>query len=362
MPIDLVKLKPTAFKRCLSSPACLGIGLVAFAASILLTAFVIICVHTGTAWPWTHVVHEDGRRTLVGTILYFEHATRELPLDVILGIAIGGCVFLAFPPVPDDRGTKRAGSALLVLKLALTTAIVLAVILIGTALKGGTALVMDELLQNHTRFGVPLEFGSHWRYHLLERLAMILCSLGFAGLLRLFRDTQDEGNEQIGLAIAAGSIGLYIALTIAFSRGYLLFELKQPFRDPRYLGHQAREVLTHALVTLPIAWGVCLLMLPSLKLAASARSMPRTARRSNAIVATIIAGVLGLLLAAYVSLAALLADATSHGQTTDPVTLIFPHFFEHSFTYLVVPMVAALVYETAARFASSRSPPSYLYG
>ena len=27
-----------------------------------------------------------------------------------------------------------------------------------------------------------------------------------------------------------------------------------PIRDPRYLGHQAREVLTHALVTVPIAW------------------------------------------------------------------------------------------------------------
>ena len=32
------------------------------------------------------MVHEDGRRTLIETILYFEHATRELPLDVILGV------------------------------------------------------------------------------------------------------------------------------------------------------------------------------------------------------------------------------------------------------------------------------------
>ena len=65
---------------------------------MLLGAFVVICFHTGTIWPWTRVVHEDGRHTLIGTILYFEHATRELPLDVILGIAIGGCVFFAFPP------------------------------------------------------------------------------------------------------------------------------------------------------------------------------------------------------------------------------------------------------------------------
>ena len=50
-------------------------------------------------------MHEDGRRTLIETILYFEHATRELPLDVILGIAIGGSVLFAF--APDNRRVER---------------------------------------------------------------------------------------------------------------------------------------------------------------------------------------------------------------------------------------------------------------
>ena len=182
--------------RCLSTPGCLGAGLLAWAASILLTAFVIICVHTGTAWPWTHVVHEDGRRTLIETILYFDHATRELPLDVILGVAIGGCVFFAFPPAPDDQGAERAGSTRRVLTLALMTVVILAVILVGTAAKGGIGLVFDELLQNRTRFGVPLEFGSHWRYHLLERIAMILGSVGIAGALRMLSDEQRAVNAQ----------------------------------------------------------------------------------------------------------------------------------------------------------------------
>ena len=165
----------------------------------------------------------------------------------------------------------------------------------------------------------------------------------------MLSDEQRAVNAQRGLVIAAGSIGIYIALTIMFSRGYLFFELKQPFRDPRYLGHQAREVLTHALVTVPIAWGVCMLMLSNWKTTLPAKSTSRTLPISTTIAGTMIAGVAGILLATYVCVAALMAGAASHGQTTDPVTLIFPHFFEHSFTYLVVPMVAALVYEITAR-------------
>jgi len=312
---------------------------------VLLCAFVIICIHTGTIWPWTRVVHEDGRHTLIGTILYFEHATRELPLDVILGVAIGGCAYFAFPPTPDDQ---ESGTARRVLTLALMTVMVIAIILVGTAAKGGTTLVLDELLQNRTRFGVPLEFGSHWRYHLLERIAMILCSVGIAGMLRLLSDAHPAVNGRRGLAIAAASIGIYIGLTFVFSHGYLFFELRQPFRDPQYLGHQAREVLTHALVTVPVAWGVCMLLLPNWKPELPAKSTFQILSMSPTIAATIIAGAAGILLATYVCVAAWMAGAVSHGQTTDPVTLIFPHFFEHSFTYVLVSLVAALIYAGAA--------------
>ena len=90
----------------------LAVALLAFAAVVLLVAFVMICVRTGSLWPWTRVVHEDGQRTLLLTIFYFEHATRELPLDVLLGIAIGGCACFACPcaahgPPGRARHTRR---------------------------------------------------------------------------------------------------------------------------------------------------------------------------------------------------------------------------------------------------------------
>ena len=40
--------------------------------------------------------------------------------------------------------------------------------------------------------------------------------------------------------------------------------------------------------------------------------------------------------------------AASQGQTENVILLLGPHVFEHTFTYLVVPLIAALVYESAA--------------
>jgi hypothetical protein len=330
-------------------PRLLGVALLVWGGIVLFCAFAVICVHTATIWPWTKIVHEDGRHTLIGTILYFEHATRELPLDVILGVAIGGCVFFAFPPAPSAHGAEQAASTRRVLTLALITVIVITIILVGTAARGGMALVFDELLQNRTRFGVPLEFGSHWRYHLLERIAMILCSVGIAGLLRTLGPGYSALNGRPGLNIAGAAIGIYVALTFVFSHGRMFFELEQPFRDPQYLGHQAREVLTHALVTVPVAWGVCILLLSNRKTSFSAKSTSWNLPPPPAIAVTVMAGISGVVLATYVCVAALMAGAVSHGQTTDPVTLIFPHFFEHSFTYVLVSVVAALTYAVAAK-------------
>ena len=95
-------------------------------------------------------MHEDGRRTLIETIFYFEHATRELPLDVILGIAIGGSVLFAFAPY--NRRVERTSGSWRTFGWVLLTAIILSVILFGTAVKGGTRLVLEELLRESHAF------------------------------------------------------------------------------------------------------------------------------------------------------------------------------------------------------------------
>src|SRR5437870_5447587 len=64
----------------------------------LAAAFVTICVHFHTAWPWNVTVHEDGRRTLRQTIFYFEHALGELPLELLLAAAVSGALLRCRQP------------------------------------------------------------------------------------------------------------------------------------------------------------------------------------------------------------------------------------------------------------------------
>lgn len=337
----------------------LAIALLGVAVVVLLAAFVLICVRIGTMWPWTRVVHEDGQRTLLLTILYFEHASRELPLDILLGIAIGGCAYFAFGSTA--RRMDRPDRARRTFALGWSTALVVTVIMVGTALQGDRPMVLlENLLQHHTRPGAALVWGSHWRYHLLERIALILISISFGGLLRWLADHEVHGSEpldgrrsaRIGLGIAGSAIVVYLLLSVVFAHG--VGSMLDPLRDPIYLGHQARELFTHALVTVPLAWGACLLLLPKTEWAAPTRPLFER-RAAPSVVAAQGAGALGLFIGGYVCIAALRSDSISYGQTTDLAMLIFPHFFEHSFTYLVVSLVAMLVFEIAANSAAAGS-------
>lgn len=312
-----------------------GALLVCEALLVLLIAYVAICIHSGTAWPWNTVVHEDGKRTLLQTLLFYEHATRELPIDLLLGVAVGGAAYYAFPAQKHgEEGVAWFGFGLATLAVA-------GVIVGGAAAQGGMKTVLENLFQNHTRPGAPLVWGSHWRYHLLERGPMILMSLGFGTLLR--RLTGREGRAgRIGLFVALGVVGAYLLLTAAFTTSRA--DLALPFFDPQYLGHESREIFTHALVTIPITWGGVLVL--------HRRSLPWLhSTRPLALGGLLVAAAVllsGAGFSLYALMAAMASDAASHGQSTDIVTLICPHFFEHGFTYLVTPLCAAWVYGLCA--------------
>src|SRR6267378_717244 len=132
---------------------------------ILAAAFVTICVHVHTAWPWNVVVHEDGRRTLLETIFYFQHALGELPLEALLAAAVAGALLRFRQPAAPQP----------FLWVALVAAVALdALILIGSWRNVGYDESLMFLLQYHTRDRSPLEFGSHWRYHLLSQATLML--------------------------------------------------------------------------------------------------------------------------------------------------------------------------------------------
>ena len=221
------------------------------AGAVLLIAYGAVAVYTHNPWPWHEVVHESGDRTLLGTVLYFEHAARELPLDLLLGAAVGGSVLFAFPrregpPAATSLGRRRI--------LATGVVLVVGVIVGGTLWAGGTAMLSANLSQLHTRPGAPLVWGAHWRFHLLSRTTLMLSSLGFAGIVVLVSRGRSGAGDRRGLLIVGSVVALFGALTIVFGPN------SDPFLDPVYLGHQVREVATHVLVAVPTAWGSCLVL------------------------------------------------------------------------------------------------------
>jgi hypothetical protein len=262
--------------------------------AVLTTAFVILCIHHGTAWPWNLVVHEDGHHTLLGTIFYFDHALGELPLDLLLSAAVAGAMLCAFPPP-----TARPLGKLVVLCL-----IVDALIIFGAKSRA------SYLFQFHTRDEAPMVYGSHWHYHFLSQAALMLLPLAFV-LIKYNR-------------VLLSAWVVFAALTIVFGISI------DSFIDPRYLGHQARELFTHTLVTIPLAVAII--------------ASPRTSFKFNPKLFSIF-----VLLSAYLAAGVLLTGARHHTQSSDWTAVICTHFFEHTFSYLVVASHTPLFYLSGAR-------------
>jgi hypothetical protein len=276
----------------------------------LLGAFAAICVHFHTAWPWNTIVHENGKRTLLETVLYFEHALGEAPLEVLLGGAVAGAMLRYAKPAPRKSASTIGALILLVAGLD-------ALLFAGAWQAVGYKSARQFLLQYHTRDGAPLEFGSHWRYHLLSEASLMFLPAAIAPLLSPGR----------------GSRRVLAASWVAFGMGCLIFGMSgASFLDPRYLGHQARETFTHALVTIPLALSLCL---------AISESTETPVRRGWSFAAAGFA-----LLVVYQVVGVLASGSRDHAQTREMTRVICSHFFEHTLSYLVVPLHALLFYLT----------------
>lgn len=308
-----------------------GVALAGFGALVLFAALIAIMVTFGTPLIWDLAAHEDGVRTFGGTFFYFEHAVRELPGDLLLGVVVGGSLAYAYPLRRDVRGAAVFAGAL---------AIAVAVMLIGAARDVGIAGVIDNLLQKHTRPGAPLEWGAHWRYHLLSSLSLYLMSFGSAGLMRALDGAGTAAEAARGKRLVAGAFLAFLGLTLVFAHSPA--GIAKPFADAIYIGHEARELFNAALATLPIAWGVGLI-----SVGGSSITPGKNAPEGRTLWFCALGG--GVALGVYLCAKAVLMDSASSGQTDNVVLLIAPHFFEHAQTYAVVTFTALFVHRLAAK-------------
>ena len=197
-------------------------------------------------------------------------------------------------------------------------------ILAGAIATVGSSGAMTWLMQYHTRPGAPLTFGSHWRYHLLSTATLILWAMLLATCAAMLRA---QG--------PAGSGRLLSIVWVAFALASLFLGINaDPFRDPRYLGHQARETFAHALVTIPLAVGSCLAVAD--RRVAGGGGFRRQLRPVAAWIAVAVA-----ILGAYQVAGALLGGSQRHAQSGEWTSLVCAHFFEHSLGYVVAAAHAA---------------------
>jgi len=272
--------------------------------------------------PWTHVVHEDGSRTLLDTVLFFEHVVRELPLDLLLGASVGSftAYWAPFPAV-------RRGASSWVFP-AMIGGLLSAVAVIGTLATVGLSGLLDELAQGHTRANAPTDFGAHWQYHLLSRMALIAAGFALVGILA-------GGRRADSPAPVERSRSPLIPWSLFALATLIYLPRIESLTDSRYLGHQARELFTHAFITLPLVVAVCA-RLASLDARAGLRPATWKPIIWHAAVA--------VALAAYLLAGVMITGAASHGQTDAIGPLVCTHFFEHAFGYVITPATAAATY------------------
>jgi hypothetical protein len=290
-------------------------------AVILAIAYLWLAWDHGTLLLWRVVVHEGGRHTFAQTVLYFPHFLREIPTAIALSLF----VLAAYGPsrasrrAPSGRIAKVRGGLFLSASFAMV-----AVALVMAAAQHGAAEALRDLLQFRTRDDL-IEYGSHWRFHWLSTLwfgiaTVVVARWGSA----LGSPAPRSRRYKRGLRRAAWLY--FVGLTLIFGlSGDVLF-------DARYIGHQAREILTLALVTLPMLLGA---------IAVTSRYHRGPARprvRVGALGVLEIAAL--LLIPVYLARAVLFDDVMSAGQTDHGLAaMVAAHFFEHVLDYAFVTLL-----------------------
>jgi hypothetical protein len=306
---------------------------------LLALCYAWLALDRGSTFLWSVQVHESGRYTLRDTVLYFEHFLREIPTD----LAYASFLLVGFLRTAGVEAVdRRRARAVAGLALGAAAAVAAIAFVVATARAGAASSVYD-LFQFRTRDDL-LAFGSHWRFHWLSTLwfgaAVPLVASALVHLLGRIAPVSGRGAYARGEWIAWG---YFVVLTIVFGLS------TEVFADIRYVGHQAREILTHGTMTLLLALGV--LHLISRRLSGTGRvGVPEDARigdGSSGEPRVWSAGPrlwlrLGLSVGipAYLAAVSISGDVLEAGQAEHGLAaMVGGHLFEHALDYLFVVLL-----------------------
>jgi hypothetical protein len=315
--------------------------------AVLVASYIGICLDVGAIWPGDALVHESGQKTFAQTIFWLEHGVREIPIDLLLGMAVASSLLRFLQPTRGLDLVRRRG---LMAWAGGLTAVLTAFIVTGAAINSGARIVLEEFAQMHTRPGAPTGWGDHWDTHLLSRFGLLLVALFLAGFHAALTGAAERPTREIGRRLYRVNVVVFLAATLVFGPNL------NPFLDGIHIGHQARELFTHLLVTLPLsvwaglgAFQYLTRRQPRMTKSFSLGSVPRVSW----------AALLGaVLIGLYLTIGFLVTAAYGRGQSSNPVALVLVHFFEHGLSYLFTPLWTAFLCAWSATKADARLEPT----
>ncbi len=287
--------------------------------TLLAGAYAWLALEHGTWTLWRVVVHESGRYTLGQTVFFFRHFLREVPVDVAMGLFCAAAVRSA------DLNARRRPSAGAAALLALG---IVALAFALAAGEEGSREAIRDLLQFRTREDDAV-YGAHWNFHLLSTVwfgAAAYAAAGiWAGRSGIVRPT---GSARTLLAAAWGWVAL---LTVVFG------VQEEVFTSARYIGHQAREILTHGLITLPLT--IALVRWVTGRRAHPGTGATPMTRPSLAVQAAVWIAIIGIPIFLVVAFRGADFAATAQLQSAF-AGVVAAHVFEHALDVVLVILVA----------------------
>jgi hypothetical protein len=294
-------------------------------AAVLAAAYAWLAADHGTVALWNVVVHESGRYTFGETVFYFSHFLREVPTAVVyafflLGIS-GGAAARRPPHTPGGRDVLWGGLALLL------AAVLVAGAMLHASRVQGWASALQDLAQYRTRDDLS-GYGTHWRYHWLSTLWFGFAASIVPAAARVIPGAPPLRTHRFWKPAGWAA---FLGLTAVFGLS------ADVFADVRYAGHQAREILTHAPVTLLLGIGVVIAASQSV---IGPPASHAAGGRDGVAPATWLQTAMVLLIPAWLAVLSVGGEVMEHGQTDLGLgAMVAAHYFEHTLDYLLVLLI-----------------------
>ncbi len=323
-----------------------ALGLLLVPATYMLVCYAYVAAWHKRAWLFRTLIHENGRLTLSGSLLYFDHFIACVPMITMFSLATAGGAALGRHGTGLPRGAADASRfAGLLLGACFVFVAIAFVLSVRTA---GWKRTIDYGLQRIERDGVQ-SMGGNWNQLQLSNVPIALGAIG-AGMGLDFVGTggglvATSAISVPGLVLASLAIVGSLVLTGATWPGLAAF------RNPRWLAHSMREIATYPLTGIPVAFAGVLLVDRHL-------SGTATVGFSFAPLALGLLGIAGV--ATFVELA-LMRGASVRSMAQHPAFapnglsiayLLCAHVFEHFLDFVLIGPLTGGLYALARAIAA----------